>query len=90
MSWDILDYRTYEKEPGVSNSVTLTKHDANAIPAKEKYEIAYTQGHCWEILFWIFHYCKVFDKKTEEGIDGFINIAISYLGHLGSKLPVTD
>ena len=83
---NVLDSRTYQSEPGVSSPATLMKHDANAIPAKERYEMAYARGRCWEILFWAFHYWEVFETKTGEGIDGFIEVAMRYLAHLGSAV----
>lgn len=83
---NVLDSRTYEKDPGASDSVALSKHDANAIPVKERYAMAYARGRCWDILFWVFHKYEVFDKETGEMIDGFSQVAMRYLAHLGSTI----
>ena len=80
---NVLDFRTYEKSPRESDSV---KHDTNAIPAKERYEMAYARGRCWEIILWVFHVYEVFDKETGEAIEGFTKVAMSYLAHLGSTI----
>ena len=82
----MLDFRTYFNNNGACGLVPFRKHDVNIIPAKERYEMAYARGRCWEIIFWAFHFYEVFDNETGERIDGLKDVAKSYLGHLGSTI----
>lgn len=86
---NILDVRTYETAPGASEesaSALLEKHDANGIPAKERYEMAYVRGCCFDILCWFFHVYIIFDKETGETIDGFNQVAMQYLAQQASAI----
>lgn len=67
---NVLDHRTYDE-------------DVDAIPVKERYEMAYARGRCWDILLWVFHFYEVFEKRTGEEIDGFSEVGMGYLAHLG-------
>ena len=73
---NVLDPRTYEPGP---EGVLDEQHDVNAIPAKERYEMAYARGRCWDILRWFFTQHVIFDKVTGKSIDGFPKIAMEYL-----------
>ena len=77
---NVLDIRTYEIAPGASEEARLD-HDLNAIPAKERYEMAYSRGRCWDIYLWCFLKFEVFERETGKAIDGFRDVAMRYLAH---------
>lgn len=86
---NVLDLRTYEIAPGESEesaSALWEKHDANAILPKERYEMAYARGHCWDVLLWFFNDYEIFDKETGEPIDGFNLVAMRYLVQQASAI----
>lgn len=89
---NILDRRTYVLVPlipGLSKKSAIglmAKHDANSIPAKERYEMAHARGRCLEILCWFFSVYEIFDKDVDEPIDGFNQVAMHYLAHQGSTI----
>jgi hypothetical protein len=78
---NVLDLRTYQPVPGVQ-----TKFDANSIGTKERYEMAYARGRCWDILLWFFSVHEIFDKDTGEAIDGFKLVAMKYLWQQGCAI----
>jgi hypothetical protein len=87
---NILDMRTYQTAPGTSSQTmaleVLEKHDFNAIPAVERYEIAYARGRCLDIFYWFFCQYELFDQENGEQIDGFALVAMPYLAHQGSVI----
>jgi hypothetical protein len=83
---NVLDHRTYQLFPGASDIEAHSKWDANAIPAKERYDMAYARGRCWELLYWVFDTREVFHKETGKVLSGFEDIAMPYLAHLGSTI----
>ena len=61
---NVLDLRTYVPAAGVSEEFASSlKHDANGIPAKERYEMAYARGHCWDIIRWLFYSYEIYNKE---------------------------
>lgn len=83
----MLDSRTYENDPGAFDpSRSIAKHDANAIPLRERKGMAYARGRCMELIFWVTHTYDIFNKETGEEIDGYQEVAMSYLSHLGSTI----
>lgn len=84
---NVLDHRTYERVGGVieENSTGLY-HDVNSIPAKERYEMAYARGRCWDILHWFFNSYEIFNKESGDAVDGFNLVAMRYLAQQGSAI----
>jgi hypothetical protein len=77
---NILDLRTYQP------ATRFSGHDVNSIPAKERYEMAYARGRCWDILGWFFHRYELYDNETGLPIDGFKEVAMRYLAHQASMI----
>lgn len=77
---NVLDSRTYEPAPG-STQYLMDMYDVNAIPAKERQQMAYARGRCWDILRWFFHKYEIYDKELDFAIDGFHEIGMGYLAH---------
>lgn len=48
--------------------------------------MSYARGRCWDIFLWVFHFYEVFEKESGESIDGYKEVAMKYLAHLGSSL----
>ena len=80
---NVLDLRTYQRPQG---DYLWYTYDVNSIPAKERYEMSYARGRCWDILLWFFHVYQIFDKDTGESINGFEEVAVSYLSHQCSAI----
>jgi hypothetical protein len=80
---NVLDCRTYEPGPG---GVKDEDHDVNGIPAKERYEMAYARGRCWDIFRWFFSKYEIFEKESGLAIDGFTEVAMRYLSDQGSTI----
>lgn len=78
---NVLDLRTYDAVPGVA-----AKHDVNGISTKERYEMSYARGRCWDILHWFFSAYEIFDKGTDEAVDGFKLVAMQYLWQQGMAI----
>jgi hypothetical protein len=61
-------------------------HDVNSIPPLEHYEMSYARGRCWDTLQWFFSLYEIFDKASNERIDGFAQVAMPYLVHNHDEL----
>lgn len=88
---NVLDPRTYEVGPipqrsRKSGSELWEKHDLNTIPAMERYQMAHARGLCFDILHWFFTTHELFDKETSLPINGFNDVAMTYLAHQGSVI----
>ena len=82
---NVLDSRTYEPATG-STKELMDLHDVNAIPAKERQQMAYARGRCWDILRWFFNKYEIYDKELDFAIDGFHEIGMGYLAHQGTTI----
>lgn len=82
---NVLDLRTYDAPENTTYDLWYS-YDVNVIPAKERYEMSHARGRCWEILLWFFSVNEIFDKDTGEHIDGFKEVAMSYLSHQSSTI----
>jgi hypothetical protein len=88
---NVLDLRTYKAHPGLSGKSGFdqwTKNDLNSIPAIERYEMAHARGLCLDILRWFFREYEIFEKESDESIDGFTEVAMQYLAHQASVILV--
>jgi hypothetical protein len=79
---NVLDFRTYQPAPGGSHK-DHNLHDVNEIPAKERYEMAYARGRCWDMLLWFFSKYEIFEKESGLVIDGHKEVAMRYLSDQG-------
>jgi hypothetical protein len=82
---NVLDPRTYQFAPGGTHKDHCL-HDVNGIPAKERYEMTYARGRCWDIILWFFSKYEIFEKESGLGIDGHKQVAMRYLSDQGSAI----
>jgi hypothetical protein len=77
---NVLDIRTYEAAlKGTAEE--LEAQDLNSIPAKERYEMDFARGRCWDLMDWVFLNFKIFEKESGEALDGFNDVGMRYLAH---------
>jgi hypothetical protein len=83
--FNVLDFRTYQTSAQGGKS-EMRLHDLNDVPTQERYQMAHARGCCFDILHWFFTKYEIFDKETEDPIDGFKEVAMEYLCHQASVI----
>ncbi|KAF8810816.1 hypothetical protein BYT27DRAFT_7058374, partial [Phlegmacium glaucopus] len=86
---NILDFWMYELNGEWGGDLVFElwqKHDRNQISARERYEMAHAQGLCFDMLCWFFKKYKIFEKATEQAIDGFKEVSMRYLRQQASAI----
>jgi hypothetical protein len=83
---NVLNLETYKRIGSGTQRDLWTNYDANAIKPLVRYEMSYARGLCWDILRWLFSVYEIVDKANNEVINGFVQVAMTYLAHQASVI----